>query len=122
MSQLALSKNRYARTRFGTKPTSVTIDNERILSLALDGKIVSGTIDRLAILYRDGQPYAAEIIDFKTDAYDEDMVLLWLEDRVDHQPRSTGGVCRGSCSHLRNPTYQHQHGATDAKYGRLGRS
>lgn len=82
--QLALSKNRYARARFGSKPTSVTVDNERILSLALDGKIVSGTIDRLAILYRDGQPYAAEIIDFKTDAYDEDMVLLWLEDRVDH--------------------------------------
>lgn len=80
----ALSKARYQKPRFGFKPDSVEIDNERPVSLILDGQLVSGTIDRLAVLYRNGQPYAAEIIDYKTDAFDPNMTLLWLEDRIAH--------------------------------------
>lgn len=79
----ALSQSRYREILSSTNDV-VEVDNERLISLVLDEKIISGTIDRLAVQMRDGRPYSAEIIDFKTDAYDENMSLLWLEDRVGH--------------------------------------
>ena len=80
----ALGRSRYKQPLFGQIPDSVTVDNERPISLIMDGRIVAGTIDRLAILSKDGQPYAAEIIDFKTDKFDPSMTLLWLEERLEH--------------------------------------
>ncbi len=80
----ALSANRYKRSHFGHVPDRVEIDNERVISLVMNDRLISGTIDRLVVLMKDGQPYAAEIIDFKTDVYDDSMTLLWVQDRIDH--------------------------------------
>lgn len=84
----ALSRSRYQQTCLGQIADRVEIDNERAISLIMDGQLVSGTIDRLAVLYHQGKPYAAEIIDYKTDAFDPAMTLLWLEDRIaQHRPQ-----------------------------------
>jgi len=80
----ALSRERYSRKIFGSVPDQIEIDNERVINLVMDNRLISGTIDRLVVLMKDGRPYAAEIIDFKTDAYDGDMTLLWVQDRIDH--------------------------------------
>jgi ATP-dependent exoDNAse (exonuclease V) beta subunit len=80
----ALSRSRYQQPTDSFVPEQVEIDNERVISLIMDGRLISGTIDRLAVLMKDGQPYAAEIIDFKTDALDPSMRLLWLDDRIEH--------------------------------------
>ncbi len=80
----ALSESRYKRSHFGSVPDRVDIDNERVISLVMNDRLISGTIDRLVVLMKDGRPYAAEIIDFKTDVYDDSMTLLWVQDRIDH--------------------------------------
>lgn len=80
----ALGKSRYRQPAFGRVADHVQIDNERVVSLIMDQQMISGTIDRLAVLEQDGKPFAAEIIDFKTDAFDPNMTLLWLDDRVQH--------------------------------------
>ncbi len=80
----ALSKQRYTRSMFGFIPERIEIDNERVINLVMNDRLISGTIDRLVVLLKDGRPYAAEIIDFKTDAYDNNMTLLWVQDRIDH--------------------------------------
>ncbi len=80
----ALGKQRYRKLMFGHLPQHVEIDNERAVNLVMNDRLISGTIDRLVLLMRDGKPYAAEIIDFKTDAYDDSMTLLWVQDRIDH--------------------------------------
>ncbi len=82
--QQALSKQRYSRKIFGSVPDQIEIDNERVINLVMDNRLISGTIDRLVVLMTDGRPYAAEIIDFKTDAYEGNMNLLWVQDRIDH--------------------------------------
>lgn len=82
----ALSKSRYQPLL--SRGETVEIDNERAISLIVDSELVTGTIDRLAVMYRDGKPYAAEIFDFKTDSYDSKLELLWLEDRLEsHRPQ-----------------------------------
>jgi ATP-dependent exoDNAse (exonuclease V) beta subunit len=80
----ALGESRYKRNHFGKVPDRVDIDNERVINLVMNDRLISGTIDRLVVLMKDGIPYAAEIIDFKTDAYDDSMTLLWVQDRIDH--------------------------------------
>ncbi len=80
----ALGKQRYSRNMFGEVPDRVEIDNERVINLVMNDRLIAGTIDRLVVLLKDGRPYAAEIIDFKTDAYDDNMTLLWVQDRIDH--------------------------------------
>ena len=68
--QAALSRQRYQQALFGQVPDSVEIDTEREVSLIVGDKLIAGTIDRLAVLMKDGRPYAAEIFDFKTDQFD----------------------------------------------------
>jgi len=80
----ALSRARYQQPTYGCVPEQLEIDNERVISLIMEGRLISGTIDRLVVLMKDGQPYAAEIIDYKTDAFDPNMTLLWLDDRIEH--------------------------------------
>ncbi len=82
--QSALSKKRYRSEVLGQIPDAVEIDNERAVSLVMDRKLVAGTIDRLAVLFKNGRPYGAEVFDFKTDKVDQRLSLLWLDDRVRH--------------------------------------
>ena len=80
----ALSRARYQQPRLGHVPDAVEIDNERMVSLIVDDKLITGTIDRLAVLMQDGRPYAAEIFDFKTDQLDTAQPKKWLRERIEH--------------------------------------
>lgn len=80
----ALSRQRYQQSQFGQIPDSVEIDTEREVSLIIGDKLIAGTIDRLAVLMKDGRPYAAEIFDFKTDQVDASQPKKWLNQRVEH--------------------------------------
>ncbi len=80
----ALSLSRYSHEVMGYVPDRVELDNERVINAMLDEKMVEGVIDRVAVLYKDDRPYAAEIFDYKVDAFDPKMTLLWLDDRVEH--------------------------------------
>ncbi len=84
----ALSLARYQRPFFGTVADRVEVDNERPVNLIVNDRLITGTIDRLVILMKNGKPFAAEIIDLKTDAFDENMTLLWVQDRIEfHRPQ-----------------------------------
>ncbi|MFK7737352.1 MAG: PD-(D/E)XK nuclease family protein [Pirellulaceae bacterium] len=83
-----LSKQRYSNGPSGTVPDRVEVDNERQMSLVLDDEMIVGSIDRLVLTFRDGSPYAANIVDFKTDRYEPQLELLWLNERIDyHRPQ-----------------------------------
>ena len=87
-TRAALSKSRYGTKHFGRIPDRVEISNELSVSQLIDGELISGQIDRLAVLYKDDKPYAAEIFDYKTEHFDPEMTLLWLDDRVEqHRPQ-----------------------------------
>ncbi|MCA9193305.1 MAG: UvrD-helicase domain-containing protein [Planctomycetales bacterium] len=77
-----LSKSRYTSTFFGACPDSVTVENERPINAVIDGQIVLGTVDRLVVFYVDDLPFAAEIIEFKTDEFDPQLSLLWVDEKV----------------------------------------
>ena len=84
----ALGKARYQPEILGYHPDRVEVDTERQISQIESGKILSGSIDRLVVIFRDGKPFAAEILDFKTDAVDDSLALLWLDDRIQqHRPQ-----------------------------------
>ena len=87
-TRAALSKSRYGTKHFGRIPDRVEISNELSVSQLIDGELISGQIDRLAVLYKDEKPYAAEIFDYKAEHFDPEMTLLWLDDRVEqHRPQ-----------------------------------
>jgi ATP-dependent exoDNAse (exonuclease V) beta subunit len=78
----ALGRDRYRDTMASGAADSVEIDNERVISVLVDKKIIQGSIDRLAVITKDGRPQAAEIFDFKTDRFTRGLTTLWLEERV----------------------------------------
>ena len=80
----ALSLSRYSHEVLGYVPDRVELDNERVINAMVAEKMVEGVIDRVAVLYKNDRPYAAEIFDYKVDAFDPKMTLLWLDDRVEH--------------------------------------
>lgn len=81
----ALARQRYAGERFGLVPDRVAVENERRISLILDDQLIDGSIDRLVVLWRQGRPLAAEILDYKTDRWDGRTELSgWLAERVQH--------------------------------------
>ncbi|MEO8269249.1 MAG: PD-(D/E)XK nuclease family protein [Aureliella sp.] len=82
--QAALSRHRYRQAHFGQIPDSVELDTEREVSVIVGDRLIAGTIDRLAVLMKDGRPYAAEIFDFKTDHFDAAQPKKWLKQRVEH--------------------------------------
>ena len=60
----------------------IIVENERRISLILDDRLIDGSIDRLVIRSRGGRPYAAEIIDFKTDRWHgQGNVQNWIDER-----------------------------------------
>jgi ATP-dependent exoDNAse (exonuclease V) beta subunit len=84
----AFSRSRYHREIMGRVAERVEVDSHRPVSAMVDGTLIEGHIDRMAVLYKDGKPYAAEIFNLKVDAFDPKMTLLWLDDRVDyHRPQ-----------------------------------
>ena len=90
----ALGMGRFRRSTFGQVPDRIDVDSESALSLVLDDHLVVGKVDRLVLLFKGSKPYAAEIIDFKTDAFDPNMTLLWLDDRVEHHRRQLQAYAR----------------------------
>lgn len=80
-----LSSQRYQGPFHGLVADEVQLENERRISLLLNDQLVDGSIDRLVILKREGRPFAAEIIDYKTDGWDSRMELGdWIKQRVEH--------------------------------------
>jgi ATP-dependent exoDNAse (exonuclease V) beta subunit len=76
-----LSRRRYERMEeiglaanlgdaLNTGPLNLKVQNERGFAIREGGKLLTGFIDRLVLLESKGQIIAAEIIDFKTDAFD----------------------------------------------------
>ncbi|MCA9197361.1 MAG: UvrD-helicase domain-containing protein [Planctomycetales bacterium] len=71
-----LSAGRYRDTKWLTKvglqgkTLDVQVRNEQAIMAKLGTQMVSGFIDRLVVLTENGQPVAAEIIDYKTDGMD----------------------------------------------------
>jgi ATP-dependent exoDNAse (exonuclease V) beta subunit len=49
------------------EPYELTAFRERSFAIRRDQEILTGSIDRLVVLARQGRPLAADIIDFKTD-------------------------------------------------------
>ena len=81
----AISQARYHAGRFGITTDHVTVENERPINLVMDDRLIAGTIDRLVVLWHDGRPFAAEIIDYKTDFRSPDIPIeTWTHERVEH--------------------------------------
>ena len=56
-------------------PVEFEIQNERRFAVRDGDGILSGAIDRLVLVKRQGRPIAADIIDFKTDTIDDENPL-----------------------------------------------
>lgn len=65
-----------------SKPFAMEAFNERRFAVLEEGRIVTGSIDRLVLLTRDGHPIAADVIDFKTDGFPDDPRVV--NDRIEH--------------------------------------
>lgn len=78
-----LSRTRYSSPPVDQFPAAMTdqmrggglvakVHNERGFAFFEQDQLVQGFIDRLVLLYRDDQVVAAEILDYKTDVWDEE--------------------------------------------------
>ncbi|MFG0334175.1 MAG: PD-(D/E)XK nuclease family protein, partial [Maioricimonas sp. JB049] len=70
-------------------PVQLTVENERDFALLEEGALLTGSIDRLVLLERDGKPIAADILDFKTDTIDEAKPKKWNEMRAHYREQLT---------------------------------
>ena len=59
------------------------VERERTFVLLHNGELVQGTIDRLVLLYNNGRPVAADVVDFKTDRFVGDRAR-WIEGKRLH--------------------------------------
>ena len=59
------------------------VERERTFAMLHENELVLGSIDRLVLLYQNGRPIAADIIDFKTDRFAGDRDR-WIEARRMH--------------------------------------
>jgi len=59
------------------------VERERTFVLLHNGELVQGTIDRLVLLYNNGRPVAADVVDFKTDRFVGDRGR-WIEGKRRH--------------------------------------
>ena len=77
-----LLEEKATRSRFAADDGDrVRIENELPVATVNDGVLLRGTVDRLALLERDGQVIAAEVIDWKTDRIDPEKGTA---ERVEH--------------------------------------
>jgi ATP-dependent helicase/nuclease subunit A len=79
----ALSPSRYQGAIWGEIPERVEVENFRIVNVVLRNQLTELAVDRLVVMFSQGKPFAAEIIDIKADLIDPSMTLLWLDDRLD---------------------------------------
>jgi ATP-dependent exoDNAse (exonuclease V) beta subunit len=77
----ALSRRSYP-TPNGT-PLDLRVHNERRFAVQHSGRLLSGTIDRLVLIYQNNKLVGADVIDFKTDAVSSDDPA-GLEATVEH--------------------------------------
>ena len=89
-------RSTFNRTSGGNAPTvaphlgllashqcQLQVERERTFVLLHNGELVQGTIDRLVLLYHNGRPIAADIVDFKTDRFVGDR-HQWLKGKRTH--------------------------------------
>jgi ATP-dependent exoDNAse (exonuclease V) beta subunit len=69
------------RSNYASK-FDLLVDNERRIAYRCDDQLITGSIDRLVVSLSNGAPIAADIIDFKTDAADNDHESV--EDKVEY--------------------------------------
>lgn len=62
---------------------TLEVHNERTFVVADSGSMLSGTIDRLVLIFSRNRLVAADIVDFKTDRIDPDDTMA-VRDRVEH--------------------------------------
>jgi ATP-dependent exoDNAse (exonuclease V) beta subunit len=71
------------RAQIEAGSASLKVERERMFVLLHDGELVQGTIDRLVLLYENGRPIAADIVDFKTDRL-VGAREQWIENKRNH--------------------------------------
>ncbi|MEW4531342.1 UvrD-helicase domain-containing protein [Maioricimonas sp. JC845] len=92
---LGLSESVTAELAAG--PVELTVENERDFAMLEEGALLTGSVDRLVLLTRNGKPIAADILDFKTDTIDEAHPEKWNEMRAHYREQLTayaGAVSR----------------------------
>ena len=63
-------------------PIDLKVVNERRFSVLDEGKLTTGSIDRLVLISRNWQRLAADVIDFKTDVLPADPTIV--QERIEH--------------------------------------
>jgi ATP-dependent helicase/nuclease subunit A len=74
--------SREVREEAAAGPFELEVLNERRFAILEEGRLVTGSIDRLVLLTRDWKRFAADVIDFKTDAFPDDRRVI--QERIDH--------------------------------------
>lgn len=65
----------------GSSKDSLSVHCEFPFAITHEGSVLRGSIDRLVLMQRDGRVVAADVIDFKTDSFEDDAAL---RKKVDH--------------------------------------
>ncbi|WP_158261434.1 MULTISPECIES: UvrD-helicase domain-containing protein [Pirellulaceae] len=60
---------------------TLSVQREFPFAITHEGSVLRGSIDRLVLVQQDGQVVAADVIDFKTDKFEDDAAL---QEKVDH--------------------------------------
>ena len=71
------------QSQLGSGQCQLKVERERTFVLLHNGELVQGTIDRLVLLYSNGRPVAADVVDFKTDRFVGDRTR-WIEGKQLH--------------------------------------
>ncbi|HEX6984307.1 MAG TPA: PD-(D/E)XK nuclease family protein, partial [Planctomycetaceae bacterium] len=77
-------------------PLALELMSERRFAVPDDGAVLTGAIDRLVLMTRDGRPLAADIIDFKTDDLDTTDPAA-IDRRVEHYRPQMRSYVRAIC-------------------------
>jgi ATP-dependent exoDNAse (exonuclease V) beta subunit len=71
------------KSQLASGQLQLKVERERTFVLLHNGELVQGTIDRLVLLYSNGRPVAADVVDFKTDRFVGDRTR-WIEGKQLH--------------------------------------
>jgi ATP-dependent helicase/nuclease subunit A len=97
---LALDRDRYLSTlpKSWTKllkggDVQLRVKNEWPFAVIDRGQLLQGRMDRVVFLHRDGEPVAADVLDYKTDVV-SDAPGQRIEERVEHYRPQVEAYCR----------------------------